>query len=391
MSDLLEDRLPSRLSTAKSKEANVALGEIHLTADEPMRPKAVDCESVSEESNPAVFVCPTKVDNDSLRLGFPVHPPALGEWLAPWRGTNPSGVSLLEGLQVADRSLLKFLEGVVVKTCPNALVPAAVEFLDGSLKPCLPGRGEDCNNTQTQTKAHDPANGVGVNVCTLESSVVVELRVGREANSTPSLDKGFQHPVGFDLGLNRPNAGEATVERYAAEYIHQRPILNAEVLDDIELIEFDLVGGEVRQVPSAWRRGTSGAPLPIERSTPFENAPDRAGRRRRLHASCDQFLMDRGGAILAKVAVVFEVLADFQNDILDCVRRAMRALRPRGPVGEIHAVKAPTFGPLRPGQYRGRAHGEPLGHRANRSASTHSAHHLAPLPFDCTFWTRLSP
>src|SRR6266481_4920760 len=64
-----------RLTTAKRMETDGLSGEIHVAADESMRPKGVDPEGTAEQADGAGLRTAADEDDRSHRMGLQVGPP----------------------------------------------------------------------------------------------------------------------------------------------------------------------------------------------------------------------------------------------------------------------------------------------------------------------------
>ena len=94
-------------------------------------------------------------------------------------------------------------------------------------------------------------------------------------------------------------------------------MFDAQILDQIEAVKFFLSRGDRGEVPASGRWGKPTAAAAIESSPAFQDARNRA----HAGAARDWVLLQRTTpgrrAVLAEVAVLLQVLAQFQDQILD--------------------------------------------------------------------------
>ncbi len=77
------------LATAKGMETDGLSGEVHVAADESMRPKGVDPEGTTEQADGADLRTAADEDDRSRRMGLQVGPPGGREWPSCRRRLEP--------------------------------------------------------------------------------------------------------------------------------------------------------------------------------------------------------------------------------------------------------------------------------------------------------------
>lgn len=133
---------------------------------------------------------------------------------------------------------------------------------------------EDRGDSELKAESHHAPEGIGKRMLALKARVIVELRITGPAVCLP---------VGADTRDNRrsggtrqwPRRGQASTQRNPGEDIEQWTILEPEILDDIEEIDFTEAAGNSRQMPARRWCGSSQARALIDRSIALEDATDR--------------------------------------------------------------------------------------------------------------------
>src|SRR4030095_14723405 len=76
----VQEGLVMWLATAKGMETDGLSGEVHVAADESMRPQGVDPEGTTEQADGADLRTAADEDDRSRRMGLQVGPPGGREW-----------------------------------------------------------------------------------------------------------------------------------------------------------------------------------------------------------------------------------------------------------------------------------------------------------------------
>ncbi len=71
------------------------MGEVNLTANEPMRPMLIDMEGSAEQMNAAVVIAAAHEDHGSLEWGAEVELEAVGESAPLGGGFSPGRIPVL--------------------------------------------------------------------------------------------------------------------------------------------------------------------------------------------------------------------------------------------------------------------------------------------------------
>src|SRR5713101_6409655 len=172
-----------RLTTAKRMETDGLSVEIHVAANEPMRPKGVDPEGTAQQADGAGLRTTADEDDRSDRMGLQVRPPGGREWPPCGSRLDTGGGALAVGADIASGTLVEGGERSVVEANPNLGLPAAVEVFDGGLESTLLRRREDRSDPELQAGPHDAAQRILTVMAPLEDGVVVELGIGGSPNS----------------------------------------------------------------------------------------------------------------------------------------------------------------------------------------------------------------
>jgi len=195
------------LATAKGMETDGLSGEIHVAADESMRPKGVDPEGTTEQADGADLRTAADEDDRSRRMGLQVGPPGGREWLSRRRRLDPGGYARAVGVDIAPGTLVESSERRMVEANPHLGLPAAVEVFDGGLESTLLRRREDRRDPELQAGPHDAAQRILSVVAPLENGVVVELGIGGQPEGAPVLHERLHDGSGGHQWL-RPRAVE---------------------------------------------------------------------------------------------------------------------------------------------------------------------------------------
>lgn len=364
MRNLIEQGLPVRITATQSEELNLAGRQVDLAADETVGPVSVDGKHMAQEGHLPLFRRASQID-DLAAYGLPeVQVKSLGHRRTPRRSLLAGGVAAAKGPEEAIRDAAQIPEAGMVEPLPDDFLPSAVEVLDLGLEAGLSGRGEDRGDSQKQTESRDPAHDVGVRMRSLESSVVVELGVGRPPVLAPAAQQARNGCLGRHWRGLGPGVGQASVQRDGRQDIDQRSVLDAKVFDQIEAVQFGLGGGDLRQVPTFRGRGATQTMLSVQGAATFQNPGDGSIRRDVGQTPVDQFLAESTRTILAERAMNLQVLSQVQKEVLHGRWRAAGMKGSAGLIGEIHPIQSLAGGVLNPALDGGLAEVELLGYHA---------------------------
>jgi len=222
---------------------------------------------------------------------------------------------------------------------PHSTLPAPVEGFNRRLEARFAWGSKDGRDPEAQTQAHDATDHVAILVGSLKAGVVVELGIGGEAQTFPVFEELVHDPLGRGLGGDRPGLSESTTQRDASEHIEARAVFDAQILDQIEAVEFCLSRGHRGEVPASGRWGNPTAAAAIESAPAFQDPRNRA----HAGAARDWVLLQRTPqgrrAVLAEGAVLLKLLAQFQDQILDLLRRPI-GRSARRLIAEVDAIQA---------------------------------------------------
>ena len=157
--------------------------------------------------------------------------------------------------------------------------------------------------------------------------------------------------------------------------------------DHIPAVQIDAPAGQVGQIPARWRWGGPAATLTVQGTAAGQDAADRAFAGHVVPALLHQDAADGGGAVLAEVAVVFEVPAERENLFLQVgVGGIGGPPAAPGPVGPVGAVQTLAAGAGQPALDGGQTDAEALGSLALGQARADRLHQLATQDFGDVFW-----
>ena len=323
------------------EETDAVFTEVHLRADETMRPLRGNREGSAEEAHVALIVRSAQEDHGSLGRQLEVELPGFREGASEGRGLAALSGDLADG---SDEEI--GLEDEVAKrrkmeSTPDLGLPAPVEAFDAVLKTRFSGRGEDGNHAEAETHAGDASDDIGVILRAEEPRVVVELRVVREATLSPMLEDVIHDGTGGYAVLG-PGGRESSEKGNAVEDVNEGAVLDGQILDHIKAVEFGSLGCEGRQVP-AGGRGMKADALPAVQDAPaLQDSTDGAkgGDRGNVHGS--EFAQDGRGPELAEGGLHAQMRTDLQDSVLQgSVASVGRMGGARWAVGEVDAVQAP--------------------------------------------------
>jgi hypothetical protein len=187
-----------------------------------------------------------------------------------------------------------------------------------------------------------------VDVRAVEAGIVIELRVGRQAEGPPVLQQRG-HRCFRGNGALRPRGDQAAVAGDAGEDLDADAAPEGQPLDGVEAIEFGLAPGHVRQVPAPRGRGPPDPRAAVQAAAPLQDATDGTDRGHGRDAPRPQLAVDRRCTELAQVTGGAELVADGQHEVLHRVGAAVdRRGQAAGPIPPVDAVEPLAGGPAHP-------------------------------------------
>jgi len=340
MVKLIQEGLPGRVAAAKSEELDLTSSQVNFATDEAMRPMPVDPEDVPQDRYIPLFGRSSQVDDLAVDRLPEIQAEAFRPWLSSGQTILAGGVLATEGVDESTRNLAQIRQAGVVEPMPDSLLPSTVEVLDLGLEACLSRRGEDRGDSQKQAEPHDPTEDIGVLMGPLKSGIVVELGVSRSAVFSPVAQQACERRSGRHLGLLGPSLSEMPMEGNGRQDVDQGSVLNAEIFDQVEGVDFGLGGCDIGQIPALGGCRTALSSLPVDGSPAFKDTRDGSIGREIVAASVGQFLADGSGAVLAQSAMESQVASEVQNEVLQSGRGAASMEGPGGSVRQIHPIEA---------------------------------------------------
>lgn len=330
-----QERLAVRLAAAECVDFEFVGERVEFAAHQSMRPVLGDLDSVFEQAKRSRVVgAPQKNDPTVAKV-------ARQNWrirMAPRRTLDPSGVALAMRGNEATGPRAHAGQALEAVALPNLSLPQMIEAFDLCLKPRFAWRREDRHDAQAQAKVDNPAQSSGCVMGALKAGVVIELRVVRQAASTPMFRQGCEHPCSRP-STGWPRLGQAAVEGNRIEQFDLRTIANDQAFDKIECVEFGVSGCQFRQIPAGRRGSLTLAAAMGEQSVSSEDAFDRPGAREGGKVFLLESATHSRGAELTQRAVGLEPRAegdDALGQTLWClIARARIASRTILPIDSI--------------------------------------------------------
>ncbi len=164
---------------------------------------------------------------------------------------------------------------------------------------------------------------------------------------------------------------EPPVERDAGQDLDLDAALEVVAFDDIEAVEFGPAGGDVGQVPAAWRCRPTDSPLTVEDAMPFEDPGDGPDRRDLAGDTgiVAQGALDGQRAVLAEDMLLAQEGPQSDHLVLDGRRGVPRPMGGRRPIGPVDLVEPCRPGPFDPALDRQQARPEAAGRGPHRGAA----------------------
>ena len=125
----------------------------------------------------------------------------------------------------------------MLEASPHLGLPAVVERFARGLDAWFARGREDRHDPETETYAHDPTDGVAVLMRDLKGDVIVELRVGAQADGPPVLQERLDGGAGTDQ-RHRPRLNEPAVQRNGIENLEVRSSADGQPVDDADAVQF---------------------------------------------------------------------------------------------------------------------------------------------------------
>jgi hypothetical protein len=384
--DLSEEGLKGGFAASEGVKANGVGVEIDFAADESVRPERVDGESMSQQSDLAVIVGASEEDDLACGVSLEAQLPRMWEGLPERSGQDTFGRASACGRDEPGGLTLKGLKGQMVEAPPDLGLPATVVAFDGGLEASFSRWSKDRSYLQGQAQASNTTEVIGVVVGALEPGVVIELGVARQADLAPVLDQGEVSQSCRDGG-SWPGGGQAAVKGDGVENLDIDSAFNDKASDDVEAIGLNPAGGELGQVPAAWRGWTSNPSFAVQSSSSIQDTANGTNRGDSAMSSLDQFSPDGDITKLSQIAYFFELLAKSQDLFFDVpadpIGRA--ATGSRRSVRPVHALQLFGSGAANPSAHRGEAHPKAPGDSPDRSATTHGHDDAATQPYTRVF------
>ena len=270
------------------------------------------------------------------------------ERLARWCAFPPSGVALQERSHEALRLGAQLIEGAEMKATPHFCAPASIKTFDAILEARLTRGRKDRHDAQTETTADDAADTSGMLMRALKAGVVIELSEAREPPSTPVLKHGFHRGNRADARTG-PRAWQGAEEGDDVEDLHQRPVLDGQVFEQVKAVEFGPAGGQIGEIPTRRRGRVAATPVGIEDSVADEHTVNGAHGRAGPDTQATQFALNGGRPVFTQRTAILEPFPKVQDQRFEICFEALRDSRIAGwPVREVHAVQAPGAGTRTP-------------------------------------------
>jgi hypothetical protein len=384
---LVEKGLMIGVSTSKSEHSDARLIEEDFTADQSVGPSPIDGPGATEEVNTTVFVSPSEVDDLTGYWAFEVQVPRLREWSAGRSSLDAIGLLGAACVDEPIRASGQGDESLMMKAVPHEALPSSVVAFDSGLEARLCRRDEDRYNAQLETYADNSSDRVAVMMGTLESCVVIELAIAGQTDLSPMIEYTILRPNGRERASLRPGSHKASMERDGVENIDQRAVLDAEVLDDVESVDFGTTVSHLGKVPSeGWGRPSQTA-YSIESSTAFEDASNGPEGRNWVESGLAQFPVDGESSVFTEVAVNLQGPSQVEDAVFQMHRGSVdRAVGTWGVGSEIDAVQTLGTRASQPMLNGGQTDTKLSGDSPHGATSSHGVNDASASQFDGLFW-----
>jgi hypothetical protein len=394
---LSQEGLPARFPPPQGIAADAPAVQVHLGPDQAVGPPRIDRETPAQQLHFSAGRRAPQEHQPAAWRCLQVQPPLARE-RPPRRGRLDAGRRSLPCSQhVPARLTLQPRQRLVVEAGPHLGLPAAVEALDGRLEPGLTGRDKHWHDLQAEAGSGHAADRVRAGVRAVEEGVVVELRIGGQANVLPVLRQGLHDGFGRNGTFPRPRGDQAAMQGHAVENLDLDAAPDDQPFHDVEAVEFRAPAGHVRQIPPPRWRWSPDTVAVVERSPPLQDAADGSRGRRVRDALGQQRAVDRLGAELTEVAGVPELLADAQDEVLQLAFRPVDGRgQAAGAVAPIHPIQALASGATDPALHGAEGHVELQGDLPRRGTTADCLNDLPAALFGLGFlvtavsWCRVS-
>ena len=362
-----------------------------LCAHQTVHPGFGNVERMTEEVHGAVAGRSTNIDDAAFGFGVEVQFPMFRERLAWRRVFPPSGVALQERRHEALRLGAQLSEGAEMKATPHFCAPASIKTFDAILEARLTRGRKDRHDAQTETTADDAADASGMLMRALKAGVVIELSEVGETPGTPMLKHGFHRGNRADARTG-PGAWQRAEEGDDVEDLHQRPVLDGQVFEQVKAVEFGMAGGQIGEIPARRRGRVAATPVGIEDSMADQHTVNGAHGRAGPDTQATQFAVNGGRPVFAQVTAILEFFPQVQDQCFEFGFEALRDSRIAGwPVREVHAVQAPGAGTRTPALNGAQADTEVSCNLPLRKATTDKGNHRSANLFGWDFCFMFTP
>lgn len=274
--ELFDERLALRGLSAEAEKAEGKGGDIHFHTHESVRPLWVREVGLFEHADGARFA---RAADENNRPGGELCGHRLRGKRAAFRtAVLPRGAALCVcGAKFIRERLGGFARGMM-RALPDLLLPQRVEAFDVGLKARLARWREDRCDAVAEAKADDFADDVWAIMRALKARIVIELRVGGDADFAPMFIEPHDGPRAGDGGID-PSVDARPNEAFGGEDVEKTDALNGQILDPIERIRIRLATRHSGQIPARRRSRAADATVGIQKPIAGENASDSAHAR----------------------------------------------------------------------------------------------------------------
>lgn len=145
-----KQRLGVGLPSAQGIETQGSLIEIDLTADQAVRPPAIDQEGVTQQVDLSLLAGAPQKDNAAAGMRLKIEVPPFGKESAGGSRLDAHRPIFSTSRHIPGRLGWEGLQRLGVKAGPDLGLPATVEALDRSLKSSLTGWSQDGHDLQAE-------------------------------------------------------------------------------------------------------------------------------------------------------------------------------------------------------------------------------------------------
>src|SRR5689334_3872565 len=309
---MCEERLPTGLASAECVKANALCVQVKLGAHEAVLPGGVDFETSAQERNSPEFICAAEIHDATAQWSLEIQLPSGGKW-PPWRRAGKAcGPTKAVRLDVGGGALLQLSQRRVLEARPYLGLPSAVVALNGRLESEFPRWRKHRDHVKCEAQPDNAPERVAELMRSLETGVVIELRVDGQPETAPMLDQRVYRGFRGDRA-ERPRAHQAAVERDSVEHFDVRPASDHQPDDCVEAIELRESARNIGEIPASRRRWAPNPDAAVQCPVPRENAADRS-HGRNVPVDADERRANSDGTTLAECAL-FEQLPPNSQDL----------------------------------------------------------------------------